>query len=124
MERRKLTRVDFDMEALIKYNSEEIKGMVENISLKGILVKASEEREISIGQNVNITLCIVGSNTKLDINLQGKLVRHDEKGLGFRYDKIDLDSFIHLKNIVAYNSESYEKIINEFVEATKEEGQI
>ena len=44
---------------------------------------------------------------------QGKIVRNIDTGVAIKFAELDLDSFIHLRNIVSRNTLD-EKIIKEF----------
>jgi len=49
-------------------------------------------------------------------------VFEDSDGVALQFAQVDLDSFVHLKNIVAYNSGGEDKIMEEFVASAKDEG--
>lgn len=111
-EKRELTRVAFDIEATVKYQDHEFRGKVDNLSLKGMFIKTIEK--IVLNDLVEIKIHLAGTTSDLEINLQGKVVRTTADGIGIQFEKVDLDSFIHLRNIVAYNSGDEDKVMNEF----------
>ena len=39
--------------------------------------------------------------------------RTADDGVGFTFEKMDLDSYMHLKNIIAYNIDDAEKVMEE-----------
>jgi len=47
------------------------------------------------------------------VNFNGVVSRKNEEDIGLTFDKIDLDSYMYLKNIVAYNIDDAEKIMEE-----------
>lgn len=112
MERRKLSRVGFSIGAIIKYKDITFKGEVQNISLNGMFVKTDEN--IPIGEIVEMMISLIGDTSCLSINLEGMVVREAEDGIGLQYQKVDPDSFIHLKNIISYNTNNSEKVMDEF----------
>lgn len=114
MEKRKLSRVNFNIRALLSYKSLNFEGDVENLSLSGIFIKTGNKLDIGLNETMDIKINMLGSSSDLIINLKGIVVRNDEKGIGLKFDKVDLDSFIHLKNIIAYNFGDEDRIMDEF----------
>lgn len=112
MERRKLSRVVFEIEALVRYKNTYIKTEVKNLSLSGMFVKTDED--FPVGEVVELEISLTGDSSSLLISLEGVVVRTNGEGFGLQYKKVDLDSFIHLKNIVSYNSTEPEKVMEEF----------
>ena len=117
MEKRSNTRILFNVSAIIKYKDKEIKGNVVNLSLNGILVKTDEE--IPVGGEIIINIMMEGSTSQLTINLDGIVKRSGKSEIAAEFKSIDLDSFIHLKNIVIYNEGDEEKIMKEFFSTVK-----
>jgi hypothetical protein len=112
MEKRCNTRVTFGVGAVIKYKKQTIKCKVINLSLKGVLLKA--EKGIPKDAIVKIGISMEGSTSRLKINVEGTVARSAVAETAITFNSIDLDSFIHLKNIVAYNEGNEEKIMQEF----------
>jgi len=112
MEKRTNTRVVFEVGALVKYGKKSIKCKVLNLSLHGILLKTDED--IPLSSELKIGIFMEGTTSHLQINLDGIVVRSDVPEIGVEFKSIDLDSFIHLKNIVAYNEGDADKIMREF----------
>lgn len=119
MEKRSLSRVLFGTKAVIRYRGTEFEGDVENLSLNGMFIKT--QQEIPDGEVVEITIHLAGDTSSLSINIEGKVIRDDEKGIGLMYQKVDLDSFIHLRNIVSYNSVDSESVMEEFLQFIKKD---
>ncbi|HBE77426.1 MAG TPA: PilZ domain-containing protein [Firmicutes bacterium] len=113
MEKRELTRVAFHIEAIIKYQERTFTGKVENLSLKGMFIQTAEN--LKLKEPLAISIHLAGDSSDLEIKLNGNVVRVEQSGVGVQFDKIDLDSFIHLRNIVAYNSGDEDNVMNEFV---------
>lgn len=112
MEKRDFTRVPFETKAVINWKGRSITGTVENLSLKGMFLKTSEE--IEDDQEISIKIFLTGSSSQLTIDLDGTVLRYENEGMAIRFQKIDIDSFIHLKNVVAYNQGNADEIMNEF----------
>ncbi len=112
MEKRSNTRVTFGVGAVIKYKKQAIKCKVINLSLNGVLLKAG--KEIPKDAKVKVGISMEGTTSKLKINVEGVVTRSAVAETAIAFNSIDLDSFIHLKNIVAYNEGNEEKIMQEF----------
>jgi hypothetical protein len=115
MEKRKHKRVKFEILAVLYHNLMEYRGQVINLSMRGALIEIDEELNIAIDSKLDVTLLIIGVSSTLKINFKGTLARKDGNFLGFKIDYTDIDSFIHLKNIIAYNSGDFDKIMDEFI---------
>ena len=112
MEKRDFTRVPFEAKAVINWKGRSITGLVENLSLKGLFLKTSEK--IKDDQDVTIKIFLTGISSRLSIALDGSVLRSEKSGLAIKFKKIDIDSFIHLKNVVSYNQGDSDAIMNEF----------
>jgi hypothetical protein len=99
----------------------EISGRVENLSLKGMfLVPDAPVSDVEVGHVVSATIRLAGTASDLSIELNGEIVRRDEEGIGIRFTDMEFDTFVHLRNIVAYNTGDEEKIMEEFSETFEE----
>jgi hypothetical protein len=116
MEKRRHTRTNFQIQALLYHNLSEYSGHVINLSMRGALIESDDILEIPVDSLLEVRLLIIGASSTLKINFRGLLVRSEENFLGFKIESMDLDSFIHLKNIIAYNNGDYDKIMEEFIE--------
>jgi len=111
MSNRKFSRVIFNVIATITAVDHQFQGKVENLSMTGMFVNTAER--LAEGQAVEIVIALTGSVPEITIGFSGRVSRSIESGLAFTFDKIDLDSYMHLKNIIAYNSEDAEKVMDE-----------
>jgi len=119
MDKRKYSRVVFETTAKIKKDDQSIKGTVENLSLKGAYIKTDSLENINSEDVLKLNIELTGSSSNLNLKLDAKVKRKSEDGFGVEFISIDLDSFTHLKNIIAYNSGEYEKVLKEFEESSK-----
>jgi hypothetical protein len=112
-ERRKRTRVCFTTQVIVKTDKSEIvaEANSEDISIKGIFVNT--ETKIPEGTPCDVEILLTGTSTRLALNVKGVVTRQDVSGLGIAFDAMDLDSYIHLKNIVLYNASDPENIEKE-----------
>lgn len=104
MEKRSFSRIEHILEVLLKARCKLIKGHLLNLSLDGAFLMTPES--LSIGEAVEMTLSIsaVASNMEvINVVLGGKVIRVDEDGTAVQFDRLDLDSLTHLKNIIEKN---------------------
>ncbi len=112
MEQRKHTRVPFHAEAIVKCRDIVIKGKVENLSMKGMLLNTN--CELNDDDMLEITILLTGSSSQLSVNLMGNVIRRTDTGMAIAFKEMDLDSFIHLRNIISYNSDDADEVIDEY----------
>ncbi|RII28125.1 MAG: PilZ domain-containing protein [Geobacter sp.] len=111
MSTRQFSRVNFRVAATIKTAERQFQGNVENLSMRGMFL-LTEER-LAVGDMVEITIVLNGTSPEISVSFDGKVCRATDNGLGFSFEKIDLDSYTHLKNIIAYNIDDAEKVMEE-----------
>jgi uncharacterized protein YhfF len=68
---------------------------------------------------VNVEIHLSGTTSMLKVELKGRIVRAETRGMAIRFEEIDLDSFIHLRNIIAFNEGDGDKVMNEFYQYLK-----
>ncbi len=88
-----------------------------DISLKGIYCVTKEA--FPKDTQCSIRLHVSGTSSKLWLELQGHVVRTDDTGMALSFDAMELDVFIHLKNILYYNSGEPERIDEEIIRFKK-----
>lgn len=118
MSTRKFSRVHFNVEASVKAADRQFQASVENLSMTGMFLVTSER--LPVGELVDITMELSGVSPEIAVNFIGKVSRIVENGLGIVLEKIDLDSYVHLKNIVAYNIDDAEKVREEICQSLDE----
>lgn len=118
MSTRKFSRVPFRVNATIRTADRQFTGSVENLSMNGMFLITGER--LTLGELVEISIILTGSNPEIAISFNGRVCREIENGLGFSFEKIDLDSYTHLKNIISYNSDDAEKVMEEIYHSIDE----
>ena len=113
MEKRDFSRVGFRAGVVITWQGKPYKTEVLNLSLHGILVKEIEG--IAIGEKVDLTIYLSGTTPEIPLTVKGEVVRLEQEGVGIQFCRMDTDSFIHLRNIVALNLGDQEKVMDEFI---------
>ena len=114
-EQRKHIRVPFKTVAYLwslKQDAKEIRcDQTRDISLKGLYCYS--DIKFSTGTPCELELHLTSTSSKLVLFFKGRVVRTDEKGMGIRFEEMDLDSFLLLKNILNYNTGDPEQIDRE-----------
>jgi len=85
-----------------------------DLSLKGVFVIGPAGHKP--GERCRISLQLSGSTSHLTLQIKGTIVRVEKNGLALHFEEMDLDSFFHLKNILAYNSGNPDKLDDELAE--------
>ena len=111
-DKRRGTRVMFNVNAELTHANQTIRGEVRNLSLKGMLVRA--ESAVPEDTDVQIKIYLSGSSSSLTLDMKGVVVRCDKDFIAVVFKEIDVESFIHLRSVVGYNEGNEEKIMREF----------
>jgi len=112
MEKRKNRRVPFEVAATVLSGPIIIDGTVDNLSMNGMFLNTRERLSGDCPLEVSITLS--GSSSTLSIKFKGRALRQTETGIAIQFQEMDLDSFIHLRNIVANNSDDPDAVYEEY----------
>lgn len=118
MSTRQFSRVKFDVVATIGTAERRFHGNVKNLSMRGMFLVTDER--LPLGEPVEITIALSGTLPEISISFSGKVCRDADDGLGLLFEKIDLDSYTHLKNIIAYNIDDAEKVMEEIYNSIDE----
>lgn len=111
MSTRKFSRVQFNVGATVKIADRQFQGAVENLSMTGMFLVTNEQ--FVGGEPADITIVLTGTLPEIAVNFSGVVTRITDDGVGFTFEKMDLDSYMHLKNIIAYNIDDSDKVMEE-----------
>jgi hypothetical protein len=111
MSMRKFSRVAFHVVATVTAGSRSFQGAVSDLSMNGLFLETSER--LPEGDAVEIMIALAGTEPELRVAFSGRVARLTETGIGFHFEKVDLDSYTHLKNIIAYNMADPDKVMEE-----------
>jgi len=100
MDKRRATRVEFETSAVVNYRDRTITGTIENLSLKGLFLKTREI--IPEGETAEVAIRLSGSTSELVIKVMAEVTRTDDTGIGLKFIEMELDSYVHLKNVIFY----------------------
>ena len=98
LERRHFSRIDFDAPVVIEHARQSWQTTLEDISLKGLLVKRPDNWETN-AQNFNVVVHLPEQN----ICMQTQLAHIEADSMGFTCITIDLDSAAALRRVVELN---------------------
>ena len=112
MEKRNFTRIPFQTKAIVRAKETTVIGVVDNLSLAGIFLKTPER--LRVNRLVKIELLFTGTSSQISIILDGKIMRHENLGMAIQFRNVDIDAFIHLKNLISYNTNQMGKVEEEF----------
>ncbi len=114
-ERRRNLRVAFKTSVCIKpllQNFETIfSEHTRDVSLRGLYCYA--DHILPMGTPCEVELRLSGASSDLKLYMQADVVRTDENGMAFKFNEMDLDSMLHLKNLLYYNSGDPDRIDSE-----------
>ncbi len=115
-DRRRFLRVPFEANVTVKNL---IDGTIQrkldskDISMKGIY--CITDSPFPVDTPCVVELLLTGTSSELWLRMEGHVVRTDDLGMAIIFDNMDLDAFIHLKNILYYNSGDPDRIDKELV---------
>ena len=112
MAKRKMSRVNFKVNAVVEHKSSKYKCCVRDISLTGLFLFS--DAGIKLGDIVKITVKMESETTAGEIILKCEVVRKEKEGIGFQFVELPLDSYIFLRNLVAYNYGDFSPIDEEY----------
>ena len=88
-----------------------------DVSVNGAMVAGVKGRKT--GDRCKVTVCLSGKSSELHLKMLGEVVRLEKNAIALHFDKVDHDSFCHLKNIVYYNYQHADELKNQPGEANK-----
>ncbi len=109
-ERRRRSRVPVSLEVMLTLDDEEITVSTDNISLKGMLLKAP--RQLPVEKLCYVTLTLT---PEMQAVVMGRIVRSTPEETAIDFVQMDVESFKHLKKIVEYHASDPEKICREIL---------
>ncbi len=111
MSTRKFSRVPFHVTATATVEGRSFQGRISNLSMNGLFLETPER--LTEGETADLVITLEGTEPEIAVSFLGRVSRVTEDGIGFRFEKIDLDSYTHLRNIIAYNMADAEKVMDE-----------
>ena len=112
-ERRQFTRVHFHVFAEINHQGTVVTGQVVDLSLKGLFVYTGSTLEV--GEVVDVKIRMPLTNPPLEFHLRAEVMRNTANGIGFKIVESDVQSFTHLRNIVAMQAKDPDRVLDELL---------
>lgn len=113
MEKRFFTRVKFVNNVTINYENQLFFGDIQNICLQGLFIKT--KHSVPLQTSLQIT---VFCSPDFSIHLNANVVRCEESGIGLQIRKMDVNSFVQLRNVVATQCNDHGRIMRETYKVT------
>ncbi len=104
MRRREGKRVSFHVQAAVDFSGKNLLCEVGNISTRGMFILSSER--IPLNSVLDISILLSGDTSVSEVNLHGIVIRKESEGIAVLFTRTDLETFVFLKNIVAFNEDS------------------
>jgi hypothetical protein len=112
-EKRQITRVDYPVRGQAEYNGMIFPGEVINFSLNGLLFKSDELMDVAEQEKLAISLNWDDAEEDPGSTIHCIVVRKDNQILGLRFDVIDYDTLMSLREKLA--AKIGDKINEEFI---------
>lgn len=99
-ERRQAKRVRFESHITIRTEDETVEATADsrNISLKGIYLVP--KKTIPLNTPCTLAITLTGKGSQMLVTVPGVVRRHDGRGMAIAFPDMDVDSFVHIKNLV------------------------
>lgn len=110
--KRQFTRVGFKIYAAVTFEGATFEGRVDNISLHGVYI--TEVTDLPAGSPAEICITLNPMEPEVVIRVTGVVVRSGSEGTAFEFNRMDVDSFIHLRKLVSYAICDGDTIMGEF----------
>jgi hypothetical protein len=110
-EQRHFHRIKFDVKTEIELNGAISETKLVDISLKGALVGFPHGDTTSLGTPCRLIIHL--NDPDVILSFTGKIVHVNDGLAGVKITLIDIDSMIHLRRLVALNSDSSEQVNSE-----------
>ena len=110
-EQRHFQRVPFATGSTIEFGGEQHEAEVVDICLKGALLKLSGPTSHQRGEPCAVSIALAGTDAA--IQFEAEVAHLRDQFLGVKLLKIDIDSMIHLRNIVELNTADPDQVRKE-----------
>lgn len=108
MDTRRCTRVNFSAMATIRCNDQAITGNLDNVSLKGLFVKTTQNIPLDLPLDVTVYY-----DRDACFSLRASAVRRTESGFGLKILGMDVQSFVLLRNEIAHQCNDLDGVMRE-----------
>lgn len=116
LERRHYQRIPFLADIIVSQNEQQWTAELEDVSLKGLLIKSPEEAKPILNEVYDITLVLSKEAT---IKMQAQISHFSESNWGMQWENIDIECFTHLRRLLELNTQDPEIVHRELSELGK-----
>ncbi len=99
-ERRRFTRIPFDLDAELSQGGQQWRAELKDISLNGALVSGPIPQNLNTERAIQLTVTL---SDQAIITMQTTLAHHNSNELGLACESMSLDSMQHLRRLVELN---------------------
>lgn len=112
-DRRSFVRVPFNTKTEVHVDQRVIRSSEGiDVSLSGLRLTSSEP--VEPGAPCQVKIILQTPDSRLFIEAKGTVIRSAAGTLGIQFTELDLDSYLHLRQLILYNTEEPEKAEQEF----------
>jgi len=111
MQKRRFTRVKFIADSQIEANGQVFQGEILDIALKGALFRFTENLSLNVGDRCQAHISLANSDVILHFEAEVAHAREREIGVKFMHE--DLETLMHLRNLISYNVGDADKVTDE-----------
>jgi hypothetical protein len=113
MKERRRTRIHTAKEVTLSGMDGSMRGVIDNVSLKGCLLQVAHDRGFAEGTGVELAIHLEKGNPEFDIKVKGVIVRREESVVAVDFTEVTPEGFHHLLRFVQYNADDPEAIEKE-----------
>ena len=110
-EMRRFSRVNFDAESFVEFGGVRGEAHLMDISLRGALIAAGGHPPVKLGDPCKLTIHLDGSDVVL--RFEAQVVHMEEDAIGVKFVREDLDTMIHLRRLMEFNTADPDEIRKE-----------
>lgn len=103
-ERRRLTRPDSPLRAIVESENYVAGGLVENLTLDGLYVRLKNHDFTVSRERVSVDLFLAASNGPSILTIDARIVQVDESGVALQFRPMALGDHTRLRAIIAFVS--------------------
>jgi hypothetical protein len=111
MEKRRFSRVGLAEKSIVEYNGRSFEADLEDISLKGALLRFPEEASCKLDDKLDISFLLGGSDIPMRFSAAVVHVRNDM--VGVKFVETSLETMIHLRGLMEARTLDPDRIKNE-----------
>ena len=110
-EMRRFSRVNFDAESFVEFAGVREKAHLMDISLRGALIALVGNPSVKLGDTCKLDIHLDGCEVVL--NFEAQVVHTEGEAIGLKFVREDLDTMIHLRRLMEFNTSDPDEIRRE-----------